>query len=150
VPPSRGAACCVCLSDFSHHQIKGETTLRMPLLFLKMLGQLRMAGFEQGMVEGEGAILAVVKSLGKLDDGRGPVGRCWGWTEGVAEDVASNASLLSLLRFIDCRFGAHYQRSLIGGIPGRLEGVESQGASCRSLGLGLPLLPPLYHRPSWA
>jgi hypothetical protein len=37
-----------------------------------MLGQFGVARFEQGIVKGEGAVLASVERLGELHDGRGP------------------------------------------------------------------------------
>jgi hypothetical protein len=44
----------------------------MRFLLAKVLGQLGVAGFEQGIVKSEGAVLAGVERLGEKHDVRGP------------------------------------------------------------------------------
>jgi hypothetical protein len=55
----------------------------MPALSLKVLGQLGVTCFEQGVVKGEAAILAGVERLGELHDGRGPFARGLQLIEGL-------------------------------------------------------------------
>src|SRR5271166_5150041 len=58
-----------------------------------MFGQFWVTSFLQGIVEGECAVLAVVKSLGKLNNG-GPVVSGIR-TERVADDVTKQVCLLA-------------------------------------------------------
>ena len=53
-------------------QIHDPAALGMSGLLAKVLGQLGVACFEQGIVKGEGAVLAGVERLGELHDGRAP------------------------------------------------------------------------------
>jgi hypothetical protein len=41
-------------------------------LFAKVPGEFDVARFEQGIVKGEGTLVAGVERLGELNDGRGP------------------------------------------------------------------------------
>ena len=69
----------------------------MFVLLSEVFGQIRMARFEQRVVQGEGAILAVVKRIRQLDDRRGPmVGNGVG-AEGIADDVAEERRLILML-----------------------------------------------------
>jgi hypothetical protein len=59
-------------SLFAENQINHPASLRMQLLFAKVLSQLGVARFEQGIVKGEGAVLAVVERFSELHDGGRP------------------------------------------------------------------------------
>jgi len=41
----------------------------------EVVGQVGVTGFQEGVVEGEGAVFAVVESVGELVDGGGPASR---------------------------------------------------------------------------
>jgi hypothetical protein len=55
-------------STFPDDQINSPATLGMPLFHLEMLGQLRMPGFQQGIVQREGAIVPPINRTGELND----------------------------------------------------------------------------------
>jgi hypothetical protein len=59
----------------SEKQINDPAALRMRLLLREVLRQLGVARFEQGIVKGEGTVLAGIERLGELHAGRGPVRR---------------------------------------------------------------------------
>ena len=59
-------------SLLAENQINDPAALRVRLLFAEVLRQLSVTRFEQGIVKGEGAVLASVERLGELHDGRGP------------------------------------------------------------------------------
>jgi hypothetical protein len=58
----------------AENHIDHPAALRVRLLFAKVLGQLGVARFKQGIVKGEGTVLASVQRLGELDDGLGGSG----------------------------------------------------------------------------
>ena len=55
----------------AQNHIHNPAALRVRLLFAKMFGQFGVARFEQGIVKGEGTVLAGVERFGELHDGRG-------------------------------------------------------------------------------
>jgi hypothetical protein len=65
----------------------------MVLLGLEVLGQVRVAGFQQGVVQGEGSIGTIVDRLGQLNDGRGSVIWIGVRLERITEYVAYQSSL---------------------------------------------------------
>jgi len=68
----------------------------MPLLLAEMLRQLGVAGFEEGIVQSEGTVLASVERLRELSDRRWQVIQSRGRSKRIAHNVAKKRPLISL------------------------------------------------------
>src|SRR5262249_3142506 len=63
-------------ATFSHQATECPHAPRMPLLLEEVLREPRVTGLPQRIMQGEPAVLSFVQRGGKLDDRRGPGGRC--------------------------------------------------------------------------
>ena len=70
LPGQRSTLHAIFALFLAEDQVQGPAALGMPLLLAKMLRQLGVAGFEKGIVQSKGAVLAGVQRFGELRDGR--------------------------------------------------------------------------------
>src|SRR5262249_8637776 len=77
----------------AENKINDPAAFGMGLLLAEVVGKFRMSSFKQGVVQGEGAVLVAVQSLGQLNNGRRPVVRERMGTEWIAEYVTHQISL---------------------------------------------------------